>query len=129
MPGRKLVAAGTSWHFRAFPRRDPPRTFFFLQSTDATQTFRRNRCHRRSGHELSPYTRGIIYGKSLGDLSTRRIGHDLQILPATVHYTLKQSILRNHGKLVPRSGRPMALSAADQRFLLILVKRNPFIRY
>jgi len=30
---------------------------------------------------------------------------------------------------VPRSGRPQVLSTSDKRFLWILIKRNPFIRY
>lgn len=83
---------------------------------------------QKKGHS-SPYIRGQIIALSKLGHKQAQIARDLQIPRSTVHDTIRLDPQRDNGESLPRSGRPKTLSPADERYILILIKRDPFITY
>ena len=81
------------------------------------------------GKELSPYMRGLITGKHESGIKPSHISQDLQIPRSTIVDTIQQNSTRNEGKSNPRPGRPKSYSERDERHILLLIKRDPFITY
>ena len=89
--------------------------------------------HRRM-HELSPYERGLVVGAvSAGAVSAgasiAKISEATQLLYSTVSITWSRASFRNEGISKPRSGRPKALSARDERYLIRIARLQPKLSY
>ena len=75
--------------------------------------------------ELSEYLRGQIIGKAESGASQRQIAHDLQLPRTTVQCESTQI----NGKSSPRIGRLRTYTERDKRYILTIIKCDPFITY
>jgi transposase len=76
-------------------------------------------------HELTPYKRGVIYGRFLAGETTADIA-DIENTPLrTIQSTIQNAEERCEGKSRRQSGRPPSYSYADECRLVNFVRRNP----
>ena len=85
--------------------------------------------NRSYGKELSPYQRGQISAYKAQGLTNQKISQILHCGESTISDTLVQNPLRNHGKSLPRSGRPQTLNRVQKRNILRIIRINPKITY
>jgi transposase len=85
--------------------------------------------NKSRGKELTPNVRGQITGKFKSGVSKNQIGKDLGISPSTVADTIRSKPERLDGKSLSRTGRPKKLSERDKRYIMILIKGNPFLTF
>ena len=78
---------------------------------------------------LSPYERGRIVQAHEDGQSLRAIACEFQRAPATIMKTIQMDTIRDHGKSMPRPGRPRICSTRDERRILRCVHAHPFWSY
>lgn len=79
--------------------------------------------------ELDPYIRakleaGVELGHSITTLSKF-----YKVPRPTIYDTFRLREVRDRQKTRPRPGRPRKLTERDKNHIIILIKRNPFIKY
>ena len=79
--------------------------------------------------ELTPYTRGIIVGRSLAGETPTKIAADLQIPRRTIRTTLSATTKREEGVSKPRSGRPVCYTGREKRSILRLARSDPTLTH
>lgn len=84
-----------------------------------------NRANRK---ELEPFQRGIIVGRFLTGQKMVDIQHAMDLPYSTIQTTITRYQSSTTGTSSPRNGRPEILSQSDKRFILLQIKRDPFIR-
>ena len=72
--------------------------------------------------EISSFIRGVIVGKYSKGATQREIAKDLKIPKSTIHYTLKQALLRNDGESLVRAGAPTLSTDRDERMILRYIR-------
>ena len=85
-----------------------------------------NITHRK---ELTPYTRGIIVGKSEEGATPTQIERDLNVPRTTIIDTLNHNSKRNNGAIKPRPGRPKTYTERQERIILKTARADPKLTY
>ena len=83
-----------------------------------------NRTNRK---ELEPFQRGIIVGRFLAGQKKADIQREMNLPYTTIQTTIQTYQSSTTGTRSPRIGRPEILSDADKRYILLQIKRGPFI--
>jgi hypothetical protein len=81
--------------------------------------------NRVSKTDTSPYTRGQAVGMTRAGVKPGAIMSALNLTRGALRSTLEFKDVRPHGKSLPKSGRPIETSEADERKLLRHVRLNP----
>lgn len=79
--------------------------------------------------ELTPDERKFICELVGAGKKPTKVARDLNLSPTTVLGVVNRASQQEHGRSRPRSGRPRLLSPADERYILLLLKRNPTISH
>ena len=90
-----------------------------LRSTSSNRTNRK---------ELEPFQRGIIVGRFLAGQKKADIQREMNLPYTTIQTTIQTYQPSTTGTSSPRIGRPEILSGADKRYILLQIKRDPFIK-
>ena len=84
-----------------------------------------NRTNRK---EFQPFQRGIIVGRFLAGQKRSNIQREMNLPYTTIQTTIATYQSSTTGTSSPRIGRPGILSDADKRYILLQIKRDPFIK-
>jgi transposase len=79
--------------------------------------------------ELTPFLRRQIIGKYSCGVNPTQISKQLQIPRSTIVSTIERNPQQVDGKSIPRSGRPKSYTKRDERHIITIIKRNPFVTY
>ena len=90
-----------------------------LESTSSNRTNRK---------ELEPFQRGIIVGRILAGQKKANIQREMDLPCTTIQTTIQTYQSSTTGTSSPRIGRPEILSDADKQYILLQIKRDPFIK-
>jgi len=81
--------------------------------------------NRSFNHELTPYQRGIAKGMRLSGVKYTDIQTTLNITKGALCSTLALDDSRDDGASLPRSGRPLSYSEAEERLVIRHIRKNP----
>lgn len=84
--------------------------------------------NRTSRKELEPFQIGIIVGRFLAGQKMVDIQQAMDLPYTTIQTTIATYHSSTTGTSSPRNGRPELLSETDKRYILLQIKRDPFIR-
>ena len=85
--------------------------------------------NRRKSKEYSEEIKGQAIGLYKAGYSVRKISTELQIPRSTIHDIKQKWIETGSVQNQPRSGRPLALSRSEERYIILRLKRNRRMTY
>jgi transposase len=80
---------------------------------------------RVKGKELSPTERAAIYEARKSGISLRELARQYDCSPRTIALTVQRFEAHGNSESYARTGRPKKLNASQQRYLVLMIKRNP----